>query len=93
MKAGERLEPLGERVLIRADEAEETTGTLYIPEQARVLPVFGTIAGTGPLVQSLAIGDRVVFGKYSGTEIPLDIRGKDKLIVMFEHEVLCKAVV
>lgn len=86
----ERLEPLGERVLIEPDGAEAKFGNLIVPDTAQVLPVFGTVTAAGPMVQNLRAGDRVVFGKYSGTEVPLDVRGKDKLVVMFEHEVLCK---
>jgi len=87
--------PLHDRVLIRRVEAEEkTTGGIIIPDTAKEKPMEGEVVAVGPgargedgKVQPLDVkaGDRVLFGKWSGTEIKLD--GED-LIIMKESDVM-----
>lgn len=88
------IKPLGDRILIKPlEQEEEKIGSLYIPDSAKEKPLEGTVAavGTGrregdkvvPL--EVKVGDRVLYGKYTGTEIKRD--GQEYLIVR-ESEVL-----
>jgi chaperonin GroES len=90
-----KLRPLQDRVLIRRAEQEgKTSGGLIIPDTAQEKPVEGEVVAVGngardeagkvhPL--DLKTGDRVLFGKWSGTEIKID--GED-LIIMTEGDVM-----
>lgn len=92
---GTKLRPLYDRILVkRVKELEKTKGGLYIPESAKEKPIEGEVisVGKGKLqddgkIRELELrkGDRILFGKYSGTEIKLD--GEDFLILR-EDEVL-----
>ena len=87
--------PLHDRVLVRRVEAEEKTlGGIIIPDTAKEKPMEGEVVAVGPgargedgTVQPLDVkaGDRVLFGKYAGTEIKVD--GIDHIIIR-EEEVL-----
>jgi chaperonin GroES len=87
--------PLHDRVLIRRVEAEEkTSGGIIIPDTAKEKPMEGEVVSVGPgargedgKVQPLDVkaGDRVLFGKWSGTEVKLD--GED-LIIMKESDIM-----
>ena len=87
--------PLHDRVLIRRVEQEaKTAGGIIIPDTAQQKPMEGEVVAVGPgargedgLLHPLDVkpGDRVLFGKWSGTEIKLD--GED-LIIMKESDVL-----
>ena len=87
--------PLHDRVLVRRVEAEEkTAGGIIIPDTAKEKPQEGEVVSVGPgarddkgVVQALELkaGDRILFGKWSGTEIKID--GED-LIIMKESDVL-----
>ncbi len=87
--------PLHDRVLIRRVEAEEkTAGGIIIPDTAKEKPMEGEVVSTGPgargedgKVQPMDVkaGDRVLFGKWSGTEVKLD--GED-LIIMKESDIM-----
>ena len=87
--------PLHDRVLIRRVEAEEkTAGGIIIPDTAKEKPMEGEVVAVGPgargedgKIQALDVktGDRVLFGKWSGTEIKLD--GED-LIIMKESDIM-----
>lgn len=89
------LNPLYDRVLIRRLESEETTaGGIIIPDTAKEKAQFGEVISVGPgkiatdgSVRSLSVkkGDRVLFGKYSGTEVKLE--GTEYLVIK-EDEVL-----
>jgi len=90
-----KFQPLYDRILVqRMEEQKKTKGGLFIPESAKEKPIEGKViaVGKGKItdsgdVRELAVkkGDKVLFGKYSGTEIKLD--GEDYLI-MREDEVL-----
>jgi len=90
-----KFTPLHDRILVRrVEEAETTRGGIIIPDSAKDKPQEGEVisAGKGKInedgkVRPLDVkeGDRILFGKYSGTEIKLD--GED-FIIMREEEVL-----
>ncbi|MFA6836819.1 MAG: co-chaperone GroES [Fibrobacteraceae bacterium] len=83
------IKPLADRVLIEPAEAEEkTVSGLYIPDNAKEKPMQGKVVAIGPgkkddkgesIKMEVKVGDKVLYGKYSGTEIAVD--GKNYLIV------------
>ena len=83
------LKPLGDRVIIKQDEAEETTASgLYLATEAKEKPQTGTVlaVGEGKLDKDgklipvpVTEGDKVLYGKYGGTEITVD--GEDVMIL------------
>ena len=87
--------PLHDRVLIRRVEAEEkTAGGIIIPDTAKEKPMEGEVVAVGPgargedgKIQPLDVksGDRVLFGKWSGTEVKLD---SEDLIIMKESDIM-----
>jgi chaperonin GroES len=87
--------PLGDRVLVRrVEEEEKTKGGIIIPDTAKEKPQEGEVIAVGPgarddsgKIQPLdvAVGDRILFGKWSGTEVKLD--GED-LLIMKESDIL-----
>jgi chaperonin GroES len=87
--------PLGDRVLVkRVEEEEKTRGGIIIPDTAKEKPQEGEVIAVGPgardetgKVQPLDVksGDRILFGKWSGTEVKLD--GED-LLIMKESDIL-----
>jgi len=89
------LKPLGNRVVVEPIEQEEmTTGGIYVPESAKEKPQQGMVTSVGPgdrdedgkrIPMDVAKGDKVLFAKYSGTEMKLD--GK-KLLVLRESDLL-----
>jgi len=90
-----RLRPLQDRVLIRRIEAEaKTSGGIIIPDTVREKPMEGEVVAVGPgardpsgVLHALEVkaGDRVLFGKWSGSEIKLE--GED-LMIMKESDVM-----
>lgn len=85
------IEPLGTRVLIKPLDQESTTASgLYLPETAKEKPQQGTIAAIGnveEMTTGLQAGDRVLFPKYTGTEVQLN---GSTYLVMEENEVLAR---
>ena len=87
--------PLGDRVLVkRVEEEEKTRGGIIIPDTAKEKPQEGEVIAVGPgarddagKVQPLDVkaGDRILFGKWSGTEVKLE--GQD-LLIMKESDIL-----
>ncbi|MCE2454739.1 MAG: co-chaperone GroES [Gemmatimonadetes bacterium] len=83
------VRPLADRVVVKPlDEAEQMRGGLYIPDTAKEKPSQGEVTAVGPgrlsddgtrLDMDVSEGDRVLYGKYSGTEVTLD--GQDYLIL------------
>jgi len=83
------LIPLHDRVIIKASQPEEVTkGGIIIPDTAKEKPMQGTIVAVGPgkisdngakIEMTVKSGDRVLYGKYSGTEVTVD--GQDYLIM------------
>ena len=89
------VKPLADRIIVKAAEAEEMTkGGIILPDTAKEKPQQGEVVAVGPgkvsdsgnIVQvTLKSGDKVLYGKYSGTEITVD--GEDVLI-MRESDIL-----
>ena len=89
------FKPLHDRVLVRRVQGEEKTkGGLIIPDTAKEKPAEGEIVSVGEgarkdsgelIAPSVKAGDRILFGKWSGTEVKID--GED-LIIMKESDVL-----
>jgi chaperonin GroES len=87
--------PLHDRVVVRRIEAEEkTSGGIIIPDTAREKPQEGEVVAVGPgarddngtLVElSVKAGDRILFGKWSGTEVKID---GEELLIMKESDIL-----
>jgi chaperonin GroES len=87
--------PLGDRVLVkRVEEESKTKGGIIIPDTAKEKPQEGEVVAVGPGARDesgkvnaleLKAGDRILFGKWSGTEVKLE--GED-LIIMKESDVL-----
>ena len=87
--------PLGDRVLVkRVEEEAKTKGGIIIPDTAKEKPQEGEVIAVGPgarddagkrVDMELKAGDRILFGKWSGTEVKVD---GDDLIIMKESDVL-----
>jgi chaperonin GroES len=77
-----QFRPLHDRILVRRNDADEkTAGGIIIPETAKEKPQQGEVVAVGPgsrndkgdlVPPSVAVGDRVLFGKYAGSEVKLD---------------------
>lgn len=90
-----QLRPLHDRVVIRRiEEQDQKIGGLYIPDTAKEKPLQGEVVavGDGRILENgqrqpldLQVGDRVLFGKYSGTEIKLD---EEEWLILRESDVL-----
>jgi len=91
-----KIRPLDDRVVVEPFEAEErTAGGIVLPDSAREKPQRGKVIATGPgkLLEksgergemSLKVGDRVFYGKYSGTEVELE---GDTYVILRESDVL-----
>jgi chaperonin GroES len=90
-----KFRPLHDRVVVRRIEAEEKTkGGIIIPDTAKEKPQEGAVIGVGPggrdesgklIPIDLKVGDRILFGKWSGTEIKLD---GEELLIMKESDVM-----
>ena len=84
-----KIRPLQDRVIVRrVKEEEKTKGGLYIPDTAKEKPIEATVVavGNGKVLEDGTVrkldvkaGDRVLFGKYSGTEVKID--GEEHLIL------------
>ena len=85
-----KLKPLADRVLIKPAAAEErTAGGIIIPDTAKEKPLQGEVLavgnGTKDEEMTLKAGDRVLYGKYAGTEVELD---GEKYMIMRQSDVL-----
>ncbi len=90
-----KLKPLGGRVIVEPIEQEEmTAGGIILPETAKEKPQEGKILAAGPgerddtgkrIAMEVTVGDRVLYAKYSGTEIKMD--GK-KVLILRESDIL-----
>lgn len=95
-KAKLQIHPLEDRVVIRAfDEPEARHGRLYIPDTAKEKPTQGEVLAVGPgrvekgerLKMEVAVGEVVLYGKYSGT--PFQV-GDDELLIVKASDILAK---
>ena len=90
-----KLKPLGGRVIVEPIEQEEkTAGGIILPETAKEKPQEGKILAAGPgdrdesgkrIALEVGVGDRVLYAKYSGTEVKID--GK-KMLILKENDIL-----
>ena len=90
-----KLRPLHDRVLVRrVDEDEKSTGGIIIPDTAKEKPMEGKVVavGSGTRAEDGTItpldvkkGDRILFGKWSGTEIKMD---DEELLIMKESDIM-----
>jgi chaperonin GroES len=87
--------PLGDRVLVkRVSEEEKTKGGIIIPDTAKEKPQEGEVVAVGPggrdedgerIPMDVQVGDRILFGKWSGTEVKID---GAELLIMKESDIL-----
>ena len=91
------INPLSDRVVVMPEEVDETTASgIILPDTAQEKPQMGKILAAGPgkisdngntVKMTLKSGDKVLYGKYSGTEISLD---NDEVLIMRESDILAK---
>ena len=91
-----RVFPLADRVAIRpSEETEQMKGGLYIPDTAKEKPIQGDVIAVGPgrlekgqrVPMELKVGDRVVYGKYTGSQVDLE---DEEIILIKEADVIAK---
>ena len=90
-----KFRPLHDRVAVRRlEEEQKTKGGIIIPDTAKEKPMQGEVLAVGPGVRNekgelvkldVQVGDRVLFGKWSGTEVKLD---GDELLIMKESDIM-----
>lgn len=89
-----KLQPLGDRVVLKQLEAEETTKSgIVLPNQAKEKPQQAEIIAVGPgatvdgklVPMQVKVGDKVIYSKYAGTEVKID---KDEYIIVKESDIL-----
>ena len=89
-----KVTPLSDRVVVRAmEETEQMRGGLFIPDTAKEKPQQGEIVAIGPgkyedgklIPMTVKVGDKVLYGKYSGTEVTID---DEALLILRESDVL-----
>ena len=95
MSGAKKIQPLADRVVVKAlEEAEQMRGGLYIPDTAKEKPQEGEIVAVGPgklsdggtrIPMDVAAGNRVLYGKYSGTEVTVD---GDQFLILRESDIL-----
>src|SRR5205085_5039133 len=91
-----KVSALADRVAIRPmEETEEMRGGLYIPDTAKEKPIQGEVIAVGPgrmekgqrVPMELKVSDRVVYGKYTGSQVELD---EEEIILIRESDVIAK---
>ena len=92
-----KLEPMGDRIVIKAIEREERSkGGIYIPDTAKERPQEGKVVAVGPgrvtdegkrIPLDVRVGDVVVYSKFAGTELT---EGDDDLLILTERDILAK---
>jgi chaperonin GroES len=89
-----KVNPLADRVVVKAlEETESMRGGLYIPDTAKEKPQQGEIVAVGPgrfekdkrVPMEVKVGDKVLYGKYSGTEVTIE---GDQYLILRESDVL-----
>jgi chaperonin GroES len=97
VKTETKLEPLADRIVVRPIEREERTkGGIILPDTAKEKPQEGEVVAAGPgkmaddgkrIEMEVKKGDKIIYAKYSGTEIKID---DDELLIMRDSDVLAK---
>jgi len=91
----EKVKPLSDRVVVQPlEDAEQMRGGLYIPDTAKEKPSQGEVVAVGPgkvsddgarLDMDVSVGDKVLYGKYSGTDVTL---GGEEYLILRESDIL-----
>ena len=93
-KSATGVKPLADRVVIKAlEDTEQMRGGLYIPDTAKEKPQQGEIVAVGPgryedgklVPMTVSVGDKVLYGKYSGTEVTIE---NEQYLILRESDVL-----
>lgn len=89
-----KIKPLADRVIVKPKEAEETTkGGIILPDTAKEKPIEGVVVAVGDgritedgklISMNVKVGDTVLYGKYSGTEVKID---GDEYLIMRESDI------
>ncbi len=89
-----KVAPLADRVVVRPlEETEQMRGGLYIPDTAKEKPQQGAVVAVGPgrvddgkrVPMEVKVGDKILYGKYSGTEVTID---HEQLLILRETDIL-----
>ena len=90
-----KMKPLADRVVVKpSEEAEQVKGGIIIPDTAKEKPQQGEVVAVGPgkisdagslMKMEVKVGDKVLYGKYSGTEVTVD---DQELLIMRESDIL-----
>ncbi|MFO8175838.1 MAG: co-chaperone GroES [Gemmatimonadota bacterium] len=93
--AKDKIQPLADRVVVQAlEDTEQMRGGLYIPDTAKEKPMQGTIVAIGPgklsdenerIKPDVEVGQTVLYGKYSGTEVSVD---GEEFLILRESDIL-----
>jgi chaperonin GroES len=92
--SAQKVAPLSDRVVVKAsEETEQMRGGLYIPDTAKEKPQQGEVIAVGPgrtedgkrVAMEVKAGDKVLYGKYSGTEVTID---GEQLLILRESDIL-----
>jgi chaperonin GroES len=93
--AATKIQPLADRIVVKAlEETEQMRGGLYIPDTAKEKPQQGEVVAVGPgklnddgkrVPLEVSVGNRVLYGKYSGTEVNVD---SEEFLILRESDVL-----
>jgi len=93
--AQDKIQPLADRVVVQAlEDTEQMRGGLYIPDTAKEKPMQGTIVAVGPgklseenerITPDVEVGQTVLYGKYSGTEVTVD---GNEFLILRESDIL-----
>lgn len=94
-KAATKIQPLADRVVVQAlEEGEQMRGGLYIPDTAKEKPMQGEVVAIGPgklsdegtrVELDVQLGQKVLYGKYSGTEVTVD---GEEFLILRESDIL-----
>jgi chaperonin GroES len=80
------FKPLGKRVLVELQDKEETTASgIILPDSAQEKPSEATVVAVSDEVKDISVGNKVVFGKFGGSELTLD---SEKFLVLNYSEIL-----
>lgn len=89
-----KIKPLGDRLIVKPIERETMKGGIIIPDTAKEKPMEGEVLAAGPgklddkgnrMPMDVKVGDKVLYGKYSGTEIKLD---EETYLIIHQDEIL-----
>ena len=93
-----KIEPLADRVIVEpmdTDDGTQMIGSLYVPQTSKEQPTIGTVVACGPgawqdgefRAMTLEVGDLVIYGKYSGSEVEIEGQG---VLFMRESDIMGK---